>query len=459
VARRSCSHNNASQPGHNLPSFAGYLQKVFQFRNQAQQVRDARQNPDISPRSVFLAVFYSFVFRLPSFLQLEADLAQPALQRWVEASRPFRDDVLRYSLCGFDLDALQHILVQVNRRLKRNKAFEDGRLQGRIVAALDGIEVLSSYSRCCDSCLQRRVSALDEHGQPVERLQYYHRAVGCQIVSSPVKALLALEWLRPGEGEDTAALRLLGNLPKLYGSAFFDILLLDSLYAQAPVLRLAERCGWDVVITLKQQARDLYQSATRLFQSRPPDLQFCEPRDTGTVEVQLWDTEGLAFSQDCPHPMRVLQSQERLTQFHYRKGERTAETTAHHWLWITTLDRRTFPSRQVWRCGHSRWKNENNGWNDLTQNWALKHGFLHACRHRPKRPSAEGPLRPVPNRGLAAVVLILCLAFVLCSAFVLRHSKIFRLYHPTLREIGRQLYRSLWLLQPPVRAPTAGAEP
>ena len=23
-------------------------------------------------------------------------------------------------------------------------------------------------------------------------------------------------------------------------------------------------------------------------------------------------------------------------------------------------------------------------WNDLTQNWALKHGFLHACEHRPK---------------------------------------------------------------------------
>jgi hypothetical protein len=24
---------------------------------------------------------------------------------------------------------------------------------------------------------------------------------------------------------------------------------------------------------------------------------------------------------------------------------------------------------------------------DLTQNWALKHGFLHACNHRPKTPT------------------------------------------------------------------------
>ncbi|MGI8744138.1 MAG: hypothetical protein ACR2NN_16505, partial [Bryobacteraceae bacterium] len=42
------------------------------------------------------------------------------------------------------------------------------------------------------------------------------RAVGCQIVSSPVKTFLALEWLQPGESEDKAALRLLDKLPELY---------------------------------------------------------------------------------------------------------------------------------------------------------------------------------------------------------------------------------------------------
>jgi hypothetical protein len=110
-------------------------------------------------------------------------------------------------------------LVQVNRTLKRNKAFDSGRVQGRIVAALDGIEVLSSYSRCCDSCLQRRVS-VRRADVKTEQVQYYHRAVGCQIVSGPSKPFLAIEWLQPGEGEDTAALRLLRKLPDLYGSAF-----------------------------------------------------------------------------------------------------------------------------------------------------------------------------------------------------------------------------------------------
>ncbi len=95
-----------------MPSFAGYLNKVFGFRRLAAGLYDARTDPDFSPQSVFLAVFHGFVFRLRSFQQLEADLSQPAFQHWIGAPRALSDDVLRYSLCGFDLAALQQMLVR-----------------------------------------------------------------------------------------------------------------------------------------------------------------------------------------------------------------------------------------------------------------------------------------------------------------------------------------------------------
>ena len=199
---------------HELPSFARYLNKVFDFRTGVAGLTDSRQAPEIPPAAVFLAAFHAFVFRLPSFQQCQAELTRPALQRWIGVQRAFRDDTLRYSLSGFALEGLEIMLVQANRTLKRNKAFDAGRVQGRIVAALDGVEVLSSYSRCCDSCLERRVASR-RGGVKVERLQYYHRAVGCQIVSGPVKSFVAWEWLQPGEGEETAALRLLRRLPAI----------------------------------------------------------------------------------------------------------------------------------------------------------------------------------------------------------------------------------------------------
>jgi hypothetical protein len=436
-----------------LLSFSTYLNKGFDLRRHARQMSDARTHPEISPPSVFLALFHAFVFRLPSFQQLDTELSHSYLQNWIGAERAFRDDTLRYSLCGFHLAPLEQMLVEINRRLKRRKALDAGRVQGRWVAALDGIEVLASFSRCCERCLERRVTVPEEAGQSRERIQYYHRAVGCQIISSPVKPFLAVEWLRPGEGEDTAALRLLARLPELYGSRFFDILLLDSLYAQAPVLKLAQKIGWDVVITLKQEKRDLYQDALGLFQARPPDQTFTETQSGKTSQVRLWEESGLPFTRPHPQPVRVIRTQEAVTQNHYRGEQKQQETTCHEWVWMTTLTP-PFPAPLVRRLGHDRWKQENNGWMNLTQHWAFKHGFLHACRHRPQHGLPSGQRERVPNQGLAAVTLILLIAFALCAAFVLRHSKLARRDHLTALAVAAQLRAAISKAPPSIRAPT-----
>lgn len=451
--RRRLASIEVKAGAHDNPSFCRYINKAFSFRSLLPPLADSRHCPEISPQSVFLSLFHSFVFRLPSVKQLETDLRQAAFQRIVDAPRAFRDDTLRYSLCGFHLDPLERMLVDINRRLKRSKAFDEGRVQGRIVAALDGIEVVSSYSRCCDSCLQRSV-LVGEGGRKVEQIQYYHRAVGCQIVNSPVKPVLAVEWVQPGEGEDTAALRLLRRLPDLYGSRLFDILLMDALYAQAPVLSLTKRTGWDVVVSLKQNNRELYQSAMGLFLRRDPDESFTEVVDHKTYRASLWETDGLPFSPGYPEPMRVVRCEEQLERNRYRRGKPELHTTEHEWTWITTLDTRAFPGRVVRHLGHDRWKQENNGWMDLTKHWAFKHDFVHACRHRPREVGPDGRPRLVANRALAAVTLILLVAFALSGVFVLRHSKLVRLHGYSATAVASQLRGSLSKRPPSIRAPS-----
>jgi hypothetical protein len=90
---------------------------------------------------------------------------------------------------------------------------------------------------------------------------------------------------------------------------------------------------------------------------------------------------------------------------------------------------------------------------DLTKHWALKHGFLHACRHRPKQLDASGQRVEVPNRGLPAVTLILLIVFALSSNFVLRHSKLVRLYHLPAVAVARQLYSWISKAPPSIRDP------
>jgi hypothetical protein len=127
----------------------------------------------------------------------------------------------------------------------------------------------------------------------------------------------------------------------------------------------------------------LYQSAAGLFARRPPDVTLTEKCGHKTYRVQLWDTEGLPFTIENPEPVRVVRSEEVLERNRFRQGKRTKHATDHEWLWVTTLPQQAFPPIVVRQLGHSRWKNENNGWMDLTKHWAFKHGFLHACQHRP----------------------------------------------------------------------------
>jgi hypothetical protein len=237
-------------------SFSTYRNKGFHLRPHARQMWDARTDPEISPTRIFLPLLHPFVFRLPSLQQWDTELSHAYRQNWIGADRTFGADAWRYSLCSFNLPRLEGMLVDVNRRLKRRKALDAGRVQGHLVAALDGVEGLASFSRPGEGGLERRVTRKDETGRSLEETQDYHRGVGCQILSRPVKPFLAVEWLGPGEGEDTAALRLLARLPALYGSRCFDLLLLDSLYAQAPLLKLTQKMPWEVVITLKQEKRD-----------------------------------------------------------------------------------------------------------------------------------------------------------------------------------------------------------
>ena len=146
--------------------------------------------------------------------------------------------------------------------------------------------------------------------------------------------------------------------------------------------------------------------------------------------------------------MRVVRSEEILERNRFHEGKSEVHSTNHEWLWITTLPSSAFPSKTIRQLGHQRWKNENNGWMDLTKHWAFQHGFLHACQHRPKQRTPSGQREPVPNGGLAAVTLILLIAAALSGCFVLRHSKLARRDHLTAVAVAAQLHAWISRLRP-----------
>jgi len=92
----------------------------------------------------------------------------------------------------------------------RNKVFEDGTIDGRVVAAIDGTQILDSKKKKCSGC-----STMNKRG--VEH--YTHNAAVVSFIGNVPNVALDFEMYKAkdnedkkDEGEFTAALRLLNRV-------------------------------------------------------------------------------------------------------------------------------------------------------------------------------------------------------------------------------------------------------
>ena len=73
-----------------------------------------------------------------------------------------------------------------------------------------------------------------------------------------------------GAGQVGCALALLQDLVKQLGKRFFDLVVGDALYLQAPFVKEVEALGLDWACTLKQNQPDLLREAERLTATAAP---------------------------------------------------------------------------------------------------------------------------------------------------------------------------------------------
>ena len=126
------------------------------------------------------------------------------------------------------------LTCDIARRLKRNGVLRSDGSRGLVVASVDGIEICSSFARCCDACMQREVQHR-VRGELRTDIQYYHRMVAVAIVSTPFPVPLGIRFQKEGEAEVPCALALLKDLVERLGRRFLDLLVADAIYLQAPL--------------------------------------------------------------------------------------------------------------------------------------------------------------------------------------------------------------------------------
>lgn len=277
-----------------------------------------------------------------------------------------------------------------------------------------------SRHRCCPQCSERTVTV---RGQEV--VEYYHRGVVFHLVGFPIAMPLDVEMIRPGEGEVIAGKRLLERVLRRYGR-FFDVVLADALYMEAPFYNLCLQHHKHVITVLKGEQRALFQDAQGVFSMMAPKVW-----KEGNSLIRAWDAEGFSTAEGIEVPLRVLRTEETVTKRQRQKHQWIQKTEIHDWCWATTLPESRLGTNLFCSIAHKRWEIENDLFHTLATYWSLDHCFKH-------QPTA-----------ILNFVLTLFIAFMLLQSFYYGNLKSQRRIRLTLIGLATELHLGIVVMDTP----------
>jgi Transposase DDE domain len=341
-----------------------YAHKVFAKDDRLGRMSDGRRDPTL-PLSAVLATWqWGLMRRTPSTEQI-GDLLRD--RRWrarlgLKPAAGGSADRAAEVLDSLALEEWNEMMIQDFFIARRAGVLTDEGLYGKRCAALDLSELFNSEKIHCPQCQVREKTVQDEQGEKRLVKEYYHQAVALVWVSGPLPFVLGWELLAPGEGELTAALRLLERLlPRLRKS--LDLILGDALYCCRPFFQTVCGAGLEgLAISSGQTEMD---DEIDLLRKTDP------PRTVPGIEVAVWEMESEAWRQDLKRPLRIIHGERRYEAppwKHERKQLRV----------VTSVPVEILPAGQGWKVGRCRWRIENGTFNRLTRDYSLTHNYHHS---------------------------------------------------------------------------------
>jgi hypothetical protein len=386
--------------------FETYLDKVFDFSAKVDALPEGRPSPRHHGKKIFDAVFLGAACQFPAVHRIETECQSGALSQRIGA---LSEDAIRYALERQDPGAIFDLGCNLARQLKRNGIFRSDWSRGLVVAAVDGIEICSSFARSCDHCMERKVKHTVD-GELREELQYYHRICAVTVVSSAFPIPLGIRFQKNGETEVRCSLSLLQDLLDRLGRRFLDLLVADALYLQAPFVGEVQDLGLDWVINLKDNQPELLAEAQRLTAGaalhRDSDKQ---------QELQLWHAPEVYWPV-ADRSVRVVKTLRTRRKNRVRVGlndagrrrlqkEIVVEQTTN--FYASNLELGTIPPVFVHQLGRSRWVIDTEVFQTLTTDGHLKKPSVHQGR----------------SQALIVLTMIRVLAFTLTLVFFHRQVR------------------------------------
>lgn len=356
--------------------FEAYLDKVFDWSARVAALPEGRQSPRHSWKKVWDAVFLGAAVQIPNLHRLEAECRGGVLEQRVGA---LSEDAIGYALQRQSLAPIFTLGCEVARRLKRNGVLRSDWARGRLGAAVDGIEICSSFFRCCEACMEREVEHKVDGPMRKDR-QYYHRIVAVVLVSTPFPIPLGIRFQKNGETEVACAVALWRELDEQLGRRFLDLVVGDALYLQQGFVNEVEGLNLEWVITLKENQPELLAEAQRLTDG-PAEAVLSSARE----DLQLWHAPEVYWPV-ADRSLRVVKTlrvqkvrRVQVIRNETAKKQKTKQAVQQESTnyYATHLELGSIPPSFIHELGRSRWRVDTEVFQTLTTQAHLKQPSVH----------------------------------------------------------------------------------
>ena len=267
-------------------------------------------------------------------------------------------DTVEYFCQRLKPEQLYRIKHLMANRIIRTKCLNKFRLLDEyFMIAIDGTGHLAFKDRHCPHCLTKQ--------KDNKILYYYHNVLEAKIVTEIGLAIsVETEFICNSDGvlkqdcELAAFYRMIKRLKKRFPQLKI-CLLLDSLYAAAPVINILKEYKWKYIITFKQGSMpERYDEFLKLKKLCPQNS--FKIKDDKTVKIFSW-VNGIEHKGNFFNVIEL--------------NEITAGSNTR-FVWLTNLNVNKKNITKIAKGGRLRWKIENEGFNtQKNRGFNLEHPY------------------------------------------------------------------------------------
>ncbi|WP_291299883.1 transposase [Desulfosporosinus sp. BICA1-9] len=266
-------------------------------------------------------------------------------------------DAIRDTLKVLNINGLKQINQDIVKKAVENKVFENGTIDGYMVAAIDGTKFFGSNKKSCSECLT---------STKTEKTHYFHSGAVMSTVGMGPKLVIDFGMYKPGqdavskdEGELNVGKRLLSGTMKSH-KGLMDVVVYDALACNSIWINHCKSLGIDAIVRAKN--------------NNNKSLRFAKKAANKTEAVEVWeDEQGFEKVQvyQSTFKMDNVEQPLRFVKFAIKHKNKLRTQI----MIVTTCMEMTL--KALFKIIRARWDIENSIFNNLKRECGLEHCFVH----------------------------------------------------------------------------------